>query len=238
VLVAPVLLAVSIAFLSLAACNRKDAEKCQQALQTVRQALVATDFGAATQWRDYAYKQCGDPAQLQTLDQEIVERRNQITAQEQEKERAQQETAQLVRVFTDWAGAHRGVPDRASAAPSCDPVPDDAPKDKQTERWCHATRQAGQSFALEAHYWDADREAVRFSTAAKTPVNCDALGTNVVLKQWQVPAQGGTVQRTYCELRSGPVAGMRAIVSDGRGPVHLFTPKYLERDATLRALVQ
>jgi hypothetical protein len=232
--------ALAPSLLVAAACQGKDTAKCAEALQTVRQALIAGDFDGAAQWREYAYKQCEDSAQLTSLDQEIVERRNQLAAQEQEKKRAEQETAQLIKVLVDWAGAHRGVPDRAAAAPACDPVPDKTPKDEEKKRWCHATRQAGQAFTLEVHYWDADREAVRFSTVAPNPVGCDAFGEHVVLKRWQTPAQGGSLaQRSYCELRSGPVAGMRVIVADAaRAPVHIVTPKYLEHDATLRALVQ
>lgn len=231
--------AIALSFFA-SACRGKDAAKCAEALQTVRQALIGKDFNGATQWREYAYKQCEDAAQLASLDQEIVERRNQVTAEEQEKKRAEEETAQLIKVLLDWAGAHRGAPERAVAAPTCDPLPEKTPKDQEKERWCHGTRQAGQSFTLEVHYWDADHEAVRFSTVAPTPVSCDAFGEHVVLKRWQTPAQGGALaQRSYCELRSGPVAGMRVILADAvKAPVYVVTPKYLEHDATLRALVQ
>lgn len=54
----------------------KDSEKCTEALNTARQAMKDEylDMALARQWRDHAGKICGQGAELQALDQEILDR--------------------------------------------------------------------------------------------------------------------------------------------------------------------
>ncbi len=52
----------------------KDQQKCNEALQTARQAMQDEylDMALARQWREHAGKLCGVGPELQTLDQEIL----------------------------------------------------------------------------------------------------------------------------------------------------------------------
>jgi hypothetical protein len=220
-------------------CNRKDPAECATALQTVTQSLANADFVSARTWRDYAYKQCDDPAALQALDQQILQKQTETSHRKLEEKQRREQTDQLVKVLVDWGGEHRGVPERASAAPRCDELPEKTPKDKQLDRWCVGTRQAGPSFTLEVRYWDADREAVRFSTVAPEPVGCDALGAHRIVRSWQTQAKGGgTATRVHCELTGGRLAGFQALVAQAsNAPVYIFSPKYLELDAAMKGIL-
>ena len=77
--------------LAVGGCKRKDEEKCQQALQTTRQALAVEDFALARQWRTYTYKQCADADALKAIDQEIVTREAEVAKKKAEDEARQAE---------------------------------------------------------------------------------------------------------------------------------------------------
>lgn len=218
-------------------CDRKDPEKCQQALTVTQQALAGENIDLAKQWRNYAYGQCSDPAQLTQLDQTVVSKQNEMVKRAQEATAAKQASGQLLKVFTNWVAAHQKSPQTASAAPTC--PPNDEKGDKAKERWCVATRRAGPNHVLEAHYWEAEPEAVRFTTRLPEPIKCDDLGPNTVLKTLSVPTtSGSSATRQHCQLSAGSLAGLQALVTEANNAeLHIFSSKYLERDAAMKTRV-
>jgi hypothetical protein len=219
-------------------CSGKNAEKCEQAVSTARQAIAVEDFALARQWREYAWKQCKDSAELTGLDQQIVAKEGEVTQRRQAEEKRKAETEQLVKVFTQFVGDHRNRPETAAANIQCDAEP--APPAKKDERFCSGTRAVGSSYSISVRYFDADRTAARFVTRAPNPVSCSDLGPHNVVRTWEVPATNGrSAKRTHCEMTSGPMSGMHAMVSEAaNADVHAFSPKYLERDPAQRAMVQ
>lgn len=233
---------VSALLLGIVGCKAKDPEKCKQGMDVARQALSAEDFSLAQQWRLYAYKQCDDTATLSALDQEIVAKQAAVDQRKVDVERRKTETSQLVAVFTQFAGDNRAAVAQASSAVQCDALPEGAPPakpDKGAERWCNATRAAGQSYSIAVRYWDADKEALRFSTRPPNPVSCADLGASNVLRTWDVPATGGqTAKRSHCEFTAGPLSGLHALVSEAaNADVYVFSMKYLDHDPQMKAMV-
>jgi hypothetical protein len=224
------------------ACDDKDPQKCDQATSATRQALKAEDLALARQWRDYAWKHCGDSAALGALDQEVVNTQTAIAQRKQAEEQRAQRKKQLLDLFSSWAAEHRGNPPRASAAPQCDGAetrPAQAAVENK-ERWCQGTREVLGGGQLSVRWWDAEPEAVRFRVRSEAPVTCDDLGPHTVVRSWEVPASGGrTAKRAHCELTGGALAGLHAVVSEAQNAdVDVFSPQYLQRDAQLRRQVE
>jgi len=227
------------AAVSALACSQKDAAKCQEALDGTRKSLAASDYNLVSQWRNRSYTYCADSGSLSSLDQQIV---NQQAAETAAKSAAAQSKAQngaVLSLFTSWAGQNRATPDHASATPVCDgddpTKPPTEPKSK--DRMCTATRSAP-PYTLTARYWDGDHNSELFMTTPPGPVSCDDLGANKVLKQWEVPSTTGQgIKRTRCELSSGALSGMNAVVSEAvNAPVYIFTPAYLEKDPNVKKI--
>jgi hypothetical protein len=223
-------------------CSEKDATKCQEALDGTRKSVAAGDAALTNQWRERSYKYCEDQAALATLDKEIAEKSSAASAAKAAETARLALNAGLLKTFVTWAGDNRVAPDHASVSPKCDgddpdagaPKPSTDPKAK--ERFCTATRTAGTN-TLSAHYWDADKTILMFTTKAPAPASCDDLGPNKVLKTWDVPASNGaTIKRTRCEL-SGTLAGMNAVVSQAaNAAVYIFSPSYLLKDPALKKI--
>ena len=222
------------------ACSQKDAEKCEQALKVTRDALAQENFTAAASWREYAYKQCEDRGTLEGLDKDIVAAQSQVQAREQAAQERRQQTRDLLKVFLGFVASNRNTPDRASAAPSCDPpAPNDPKKDESKERFCTATRAAG-THALLARYWAAEPAVERFIVKLPDATTCEEIGAPKVLKTWSVAASGGkTAARSRCEFTSGPLAGMHAVVSQAvNADVWVFNPAYLDREPGMRQILE
>jgi hypothetical protein len=216
---------------ALSSCKKKDPEKCQQGLTTTRQALGAEDFALARQWRDYAYKQCEDTTVLGALDQELVNKEADTNRRAQEQAQKKAELSSVLQLFTRWASENRMAPQNASKLVKCDPVPEGTPKYKEKERWCGATRNVDTRYTFQVRYWDAEPDAVRFSTRPPSPTTCTDLGEAKVLRSWDVPLpNGGTVKRWHCEITGGALAGMQAVTTAAISEVHVFSPKYAQRD--------
>jgi hypothetical protein len=218
-------------------CNQKDAEKCTQALNVARQSATAEDFALAKQWREYAYKQCDDQSTLATLDRELTDSEAASIARKEAEAKKKAEKAALLKVFTDFVAQNRAAPDKASAAPVCDEVPEGTPKAKEKDRFCTATRQAG-STAIQVRYWEADPQAFRFIIKPEDAVACDELGPATVVKTWDVPALGGAnAKRNRCDM-GGALSGLHAVVSEAaRAEVSVFSPQYLERDPGMTTIL-
>ncbi|MFO7177580.1 MAG: hypothetical protein DIU78_002670 [Pseudomonadota bacterium] len=226
--------------LSLSACRGGNAEKCNEALGTTRKAIESNDFTSAQSWREYAWKQCDDRQALEALDRELIDKRNQVAAKEQEAAAKQQEKRELLKVFLSWARDHRNAADRASSAPVCDPPnPADRKKEESKDRFCTATREAGTA-TLQARYWAAEPAAVRFTVRLPEPTSCEELGAGAAVKTWQVPATlGRTAERFRCEFTSGPLAGMYAVGSRAvNAELYVFSPAYLEKEPALKATLE
>jgi hypothetical protein len=228
--------ALALPLLLTLGCNQKDAEKCTQALATTRQALTAEDFALAKQWREYSYKQCEDQASLAALDKEIAEKEAAVTARKDAEAKKKAESAALMKAFTDFVAQNRGAPDRASAAPVCDPLPEGAKPDSK-DRFCSATRQVG-NYAIQVRFWQADPQAFRFSVKPEDPTTCEALGPATVGKSWDVPAVGGAyAKRHRCDL-GGSLSGLHGVVSEAaRAEVSVFSPQYLDRDPGMKPIL-
>jgi hypothetical protein len=233
--------ALALAASLLVGCNAKDAEKCTQGLSVTRQALAVENFDSAKQWRTYAYAQCEDQGALAALDKEISEREAAVLARKDAEAKKKAETASLLKGFADFVAQNRAAPDRASAAPVCDPPPAGAPAPKPGEeskdRFCTATRQLG-TYTVQVRFWQADPQAFRFSVKPEDPASCDALGPATVSKSWEVPAVNGSqVKRDRCDL-GGPLSGLHAVVSQAaRAEVSVFSPQYLERDPGMKTIL-
>lgn len=212
---------------SASGCKKKDAEKCDNALKVSRQAADTGDFALARQWREYAYKHCEDPASLQALDKDIVDKEKQLLEKKAAEEAKQREIDQLLTLFTQWAGQNKTSPQNAAGGVNCL-----GPEDSK-ERWCSGQRSVSGKYTFNVRYWEEEPEAAQFSTRAPGEVSCEKLGPASVLKT----LSGGA--RSYCSLTGGALAGMQALLS--RTPegmvVAIFSPKYLERDAGLKAIV-
>lgn len=236
---------VSCSILALASglavgCNRKDAEKCEQALQVTRQAITSEDFNAATAWREYAWKQCDDRGTLEGLDRQLSTAQNEVQARERAQEERRQQTRELLKVFLGFVAGHRQSPDRASGTPSCDPPAANDPKREESkERFCNATRTAGAEPIL-ARYWGSDPPIARFSVKLPDATSCEEIGAPRVLKTWSVAATGGrTTARFRCEFASGPLTGMHAVLSQAvNADLYVFNPAYLDREPALRPILE
>lgn len=233
---------VLVTTLSAFGCSEKDAAKCQEALDGTRKSVAAGDASLTTQWRERAYKYCEDQTALVTLDREVSEKQSALAAAKAAEAQRVALNTGLLKTFVSWASDNRLAPDHASVAPKCDgddadaSAPKRAAGAKTSERFCTATRSAGNN-TLTARYWDADKTIELFMTKAPAPASCDDLGPNKVLKKWDVPAaNGGSVKRTRCEL-SGLLSGMNAVVSDAaNAPVYIFSPSYLLKDPALKKI--
>ncbi|HTM43989.1 MAG TPA: hypothetical protein VL137_03485 [Polyangiaceae bacterium] len=72
----------------------KDKQKCDEAVQTTRQALTVDDTALARQWRDRSFKMCGDKAQLATLDKEILAKEDEAVTRAQAAAKKARDLAQ------------------------------------------------------------------------------------------------------------------------------------------------
>jgi hypothetical protein len=232
------------ATISALGCSEKDATKCQEALDGTRKSLAAGDQGLTRQWRNRAYQYCADQAALATLDKQIVEQEAAVAAAKLAEAQRKAQNEGLLKAFTGWAGDNRAAPDHAASSPKCDGDDPDAGAPrvasvdrKAKERFCTATRVAGSS-TLTARYWEADKTLELFMITPPGPVSCDDLGPNKVLKSWDVPAKNGsTVKRSRCELTSGALSGMNAVVSAAvNAPVYLFSAAYLSKDPAVQKI--
>jgi hypothetical protein len=225
--------------LAVVGCKRKSAEKCEEALQTTRQAVAAEDFDVARQWREYAYKQCEDTGMLAQLDQEIVTKQGAVQARQVAEQTQKSETDQVVKALVRLASEKRGQIQTAAANLQCEEK-EGAKGKAAEERWCAGTRSVGDKYTISVRYWDADKEAFRFVTRPPNPVSCSDLGDHNVVRTWQVAAtEGRSATRTHCEFTGGPLAGLHGLVSQAHNAdVHVFSPKYLEHDLAMRQMVQ
>ncbi len=217
--------------LLLGACSKKDEAKCTEATQAVQSSVAAENFDLARQWRERAYKYCEDDGSLASLDSEIVNKQQQIAEKKAADDRRIAEATQLVGLFVDWAGKHQKAPAQAGANVRCEG--EETPK---KQRWCTIERKVSGKYTLEALYWEGEPEAVQFKTRVPHELDCKALGQHNVLKSWTT---NGT-KRSYCEITSGPLAGMKAVVSSipTETEAKVFSAKFLEKDPALRQVVQ
>jgi hypothetical protein len=219
-------------------CSTKDAAKCTSGLATARQALTAKDIALATQWREYAYKQCEDISQLSQLDKEIVDRQAQLNKEKSDKAKAMAEQQQLLGLFKDWVSASRTAPEHSVNNVGCEGA-DDAKLKASKERFCAGARAVTgiDGASLQVRYWEkTPADAALFSVRLPLPVTCNDLGGNRVIKEMQIPASNGsTVKRTYCELTDGTLSGLQAVATEANSAeLRVFSPKYVEQDPALR----
>ena len=217
---------VAVGLALIASCKPKDPQACSSAQSTIRQALASEDFASARSWREYAYKQCGDPAQLDALDKEIVAKEAEVQKRKADEEAKKQRTDQVLKLLLDWTAQSRANPAGAAVNVTCAPPAD--PK-KEKERWCTRERVAGE-LKLRVTYWEAEPDAYEFSTTAPGDVSCDMLGPSTVLKS----AHAGAL--THCDITGGSVAGSQALALRTASGVLLsiFTPKYSEKNEAFR----
>lgn len=216
------------------ACNQKDAAKCDEAMGTTRQALQSGQIDLATRWRQYAYKQCDDAAQLAALDKEIVDRRAQLQADAAEKERKQSQHKQLIALFLQWVGQYRNSPETSVASPTCENE-QDAKLKVTKERFCSGSRAITgiEGRTLQARYWEkSPSEAALFSVRSELPTTCTDLGGHRVLGETAVPSSDGkTVKRQHCELTDPSLSGLHALVTEAnQADIKVFTAGYPDKD--------
>ncbi len=226
---------------AISGCSKKDQKKCQQALDVARQSLKVQNVDLAHQWRDRAYTYCADASELQKLDQDLVAGQNAIESDRRQKEAKQTHAQELTALLVQWAGDHRAQPAAAAADVTCGPPDADAgtkpaaagkPGDDKQPRWCTRKRTVSGGFQLAVRYREDDTKVVDFSTLSPAPVDCSALGANKVMIQGP--------PKTYCEITGGRLQGMQALITNQPDGTHVdvFTPEYVQRDATIRALTR
>jgi len=196
--------------------------------------MGSEDFALAKQWREYAWKNCEDQTSLASLDQELANKEAEVTHRKAEEATKGAERKALLDLFKGWVAQTRAAPQTASNAFRCDPPPPPPPGKKPADvakdRFCTATRVAGK-YQLNVRYWEAEPDAVRYSTRPASPATCAELGESREVRSWNVMAPGGqAVKRTHCEFTSGPLAGMQGITSAAIADVLVFTPKYAQKD--------
>lgn len=218
---------VASASCSLLGCSGKNQEKCDEAIQTTRKALQLENTQSARQWRERAYTYCEAGSSLQALDGELVKTEQAISQRKLDEDTRKNEANQLIGIFVDWAGKNRTTADRAGVSPQCQ-----GPEENK-QRWCEASRKVGEKYKLTTLYWEQDVEAALFKTRLPLGFDCSALGEHRILKSWNVDA----TKKSHCEITGGPLAGLHAVVSSvpTESEIRVFTPKYLERDANLKA---
>lgn len=207
-------------------CPRKDPKKCEEAQGVIRQGIAAEDFAAARSWRDYAYKHCADRAALDALDKDIVEKEAAVKTKKAADDTKRQQTEQLVKLFSEWAAAHKANPAGAAVNVSCSEPAD--PK-KEKERWCTRERAASEH-KLRVTYWEGAPDTFEFSTTSPGDVSCEMLGGGAALKN----AHGGAL--LHCDLTAGALAGTQALmVRTAQGTLlSVFSPKYAEKNEAFR----
>jgi hypothetical protein len=227
-----------LALLMAAGCQNKDAAKCAEAQQTARQALAGKDVDLAVKWREFAYKQCEDTAQLTQLDKEIVDKRSAIDAAARDAAQKKSQQQQLLTLFKDWIGQSRAAPERGVTNVSCEGADD--PKLKTSkERFCSGARAVTgiDGTSLQVRFWEkTPGDAALFTVRLPLPATCADLGGNRELKTTDIAAtQGRTVKRHYCELTEGALAGLQALVTEANSAdLRVFSVKYPEQDPALR----
>jgi hypothetical protein len=236
-------LAVGFALLALG-CPSRDEAKCNQGFDVARQAIKSNDFALAKQWREYAYKQCDPAGQdkegLATLDKELTTAEAAVKAAADAEAQRKAKNDALLKLFITWAGDNRAAPDKASAAPVCDPPPADAIEAakiaKSKEQLCTGTRVAGEH-TLTVRYWDADKTLMRFATKFPAPVSCQDFGATVS-KTFDVPStSGAAIKRSRCDITAGALSGMSVVVSEAvNAEAYIFAPGYLEKDRLMKQI--
>jgi hypothetical protein len=229
---AALLALIACAVWATAACNRKDAVKCQEGQNGVRKSLEAADQQLLQKWRNYAYEHCADRAALQTLDQEIAQQQAAAAKKKREAAKLQKQNDQLLQLFLGWAGTHRANPAAAAATVNCG---GGEAEEKSQERWCNRTRstQGTPPSQFNVRYWEKDPQAVSFDVKLPQPITCEKLGAHRIVRSWTVPNQ--KVKRTHCEITAGPLGGMQAMISEAlNAPLHIISPKFLEMNPALK----
>jgi hypothetical protein len=186
------------------------------------------------QWRDRAWKYCEDTAQVQTLDKEIVNTKAAALQKKQAEEAAQQKLSQLGQTFAGFVGQHRAAPDKASNSPEC---PEVKPGQKEKERFCEATRQAG-PYALKVRYWEAEPKAARFTVRPGAVMECSHFGATEA-RSFNIPANAGqTAKRTICQFAGGALSGMQLVMTNAvNADAHVFSNEYLEQDPAMKKYI-
>jgi len=226
------------AFLSVAACQNKDAAKCSEAQQTARQALTSKDVDLAMKWREYAYKQCDDTAQLAQLDKEVVDKRAALEAATRDQAQKKSQQQQLLTLFKDWVGQSRVNPERSVTNVACEGADD--PKLKiSKERFCSGARAVTgiEGTSLQLRFWEkTPADAALYTVRLPLPATCADLGGHRVIKTTDIAAtQGRTVKRYYCELSDGSLSGLQALVTEANSAdLRVFSVKYPDQDPALR----
>jgi len=216
---------------SIAACSVKDQAKCDEALATSRQALKAEQEDLMRQWRDRAWKYCEDPAEVQTLDKEIVNTKAAALQKKQAEEAEKQKLTQLGQTFASFVGQTRAAADKAANSPGC---PEVKAGEKEEERFCEATRQAG-PYSFKVRYWEAEPKAARFTMKPGAVLECSHFGATEA-RSFNVPANGGqTAKRSICQFPGGGLSGMQLVMTNAvNADVHVFSNEYLEKDPGMK----
>ncbi len=209
-------------------CKRKDPEKCQQALSTVRQGLEARQVSEVSTWRDYAYKHCEDPAELKKLDDDIVAKKKAIEEEKVAAEAFKKEQDRLLSMFKDFVAGGRSDPKSVNKSAKC-------PEDDE-EGWCKGERwiNRDKNYKIDVRWWSEEPEAFSFRTRTLGKRTCEALGGHSVARTW-----GESPKWAHCKLKAAPLDGLDALVSwsDKQSTFQVFSAKYLERDSKLMAQV-
>ncbi len=220
----------AVAMAGLTGCDRKDPEKCRQALETARSGATAGQFDAANEWRNYAYKHCEDPSELQKLDQDIVAKKTALAKAEAAKKALDSETQNLVKLFQSFVGDNRQDPSKATATMKCGTNEE---KGKEDDVWCSGTRWVNRDrgYKFDVRYWKAEPAAAHFRLRTLGEVKCDGLGGKASRK-WEAGSKFW-----YCALSEAPTNGLWALVerTDKETRIEVFSKAYLARDAKLGA---
>jgi hypothetical protein len=72
----------------------KDKQKCDEAVQTTRQAIGVENMPLARQWREFTWKVCADTALQSTIDQEILNKEKELRTRVEDAAKKAREDAE------------------------------------------------------------------------------------------------------------------------------------------------
>lgn len=208
-----------------ASCDKlrgKDEGKCTRSLAYARQALEQESFELVRQYREYVYKHCDNPGQL---DEEIKAKYAAIAERKTKNARA----AQVAQLFTDFAAKHVAAPKGQCFSGGPD------------AGWCKRSQGlSGASSSFDVRYKQQNPSWARFDTVIDGAIGCNHLGASQV-RAWRATLPtGGITKRSHCAFSGGPLNGFNALVSveDDGTRVSLVSPIYLSNDPLLRKVFE
>lgn len=203
---------------------------CVETRLRARQAAEHGRTKEASALLDKARAACGRKSDvyIQSIEKLIadkVEEEGEVARQQALRRREQEQYP--ARQFLAWVKAHRDEVTGEVEGQSC------APRGSADHGFCQGHRPGFP--ASSVRFWDADRQAFRFSLATEAPLGCEDLGDHRRVGSWSM---GGT-SYTLCEPTEHELRSLSALLvrAPKRNELFVFSQAYLQRDEEFRRLL-